>query len=116
VSIGRDHGEEAKWRQRDLTPILGMRLTVARYLQPVLGKRGRPEKGNKGSNRTLKDRGTTVAYTLARLRRDRPELAENECPPSFALTPAEIAEGREIVSTMEAEHAAGRPLLDDSLN
>lgn len=38
---------------------------------------GRPRKEDqKGDNVTLKDRGNSAAYTMARLNRDNPELAE----------------------------------------
>ena len=38
---------------------------------PILGKRGRPKKGEeKGDNVTLKGRGNSSAYILARLDRD----------------------------------------------
>jgi len=41
-----------------------------------LGKQGRPKKGEeKGCNTTFSER-STVRYTLARLTRDRPDLAE----------------------------------------
>ena len=43
----------------------------------VLGQHGRPKKGEgKGNNITLTQRGTAESYTLARLRRDEPELAK----------------------------------------
>jgi len=47
----------------------------------VLGKRGRPKKGEekKGSERTIK-RGENAAYLKARLARDRPDVLEGRTP------------------------------------
>jgi hypothetical protein len=42
----------------------------------VLGRHGGKREKGQGSNSTLTDRGTTTDYTVARLRRDAPELAE----------------------------------------
>lgn len=60
----------------------------------VLGKRGRPKKGEgKGDNITF-SRGTTGrAYILARLDRDRPDLAEKVRAKKLSANAAAIEAG-----------------------
>ena len=59
----------------------------------VLGKRGRPRKGEeKTSNRKIKG-GTNIAYTLARLDRDRPDLAERVRAGRLSANAAAVAAG-----------------------
>lgn len=60
-----------------------------------LGKHGRPRKGEerKGDNITLVQRGTHSAYTLARLERDRPELAQRVRKGELSANAAAIEAG-----------------------
>jgi hypothetical protein len=56
-----------------------MRQEVLRELSPELAGQGRPSSTAKGNNITFnstEERGTNPEYTLRRLRRDNPDLAE----------------------------------------
>ncbi|PWT73222.1 MAG: hypothetical protein C5B60_08475 [Chloroflexi bacterium] len=62
-----------KWEdlQRTYTEIVNGSITEDEGIQRLLGPRGRPKKDKeKGYNITLKQRGTSRAYTIARLKRD----------------------------------------------
>ena len=83
--------------------IVGWALDGLRQLRPdetgtldravVLGQRGRPRKGEgKISNRRIKG-GTNIAYTLARLDRDRPDLAERVRAGQLSANAAAIEAG-----------------------
>ncbi len=83
----------------------------------VLGKRGAPkgnanaakERENKGNNITFVDRGTSASYTQARLKRDRPDLAEKVVAGELSPNKAAIEAGfrrKPLTLSSDADKAA----------
>ncbi len=76
-----------------------MRETVGRLLReevPELAEHRRPtkeEQARKRDNTNLKGRGTSAAYILARLKRDRPDLAEKVVSGEMSANAAAIEAG-----------------------
>ena len=71
-----------------------MRRKVRDLLNPEAPKHGEVGRGrDRGDNITSKDRGTSESYTVRRLKRDRPELAEKVIQGEMSANAAAIEAG-----------------------
>ena len=78
---------------RSLKPNEPIRLSVAVQEGKLRAGPGRPPKDNDGDYRHLRERRGTVEYTLARLRRDDPDMAARVEPGELSANAAAVAKG-----------------------
>jgi hypothetical protein len=101
TTVDNVHGDErpagnseaaALRRLRKDDPALHVKVIAGEAIRLAAVGRPTDEQKNKGSNRTI-IRGTTVSYTAARLKRDRPDLAARVISGELSANKAAILAG-----------------------